>query len=221
MIKNIIFDLDNTIIEYKDEYALKYKQALKNCGYNEDEYLNIYDALYYYEHSLTDSNSFYSKETMINFLNQKLNTNYDIKLIDELNAVIGKYWIDSILLHEDTLKYLSSKYTIYIFTNWFESPQSERLKNIGYLKYFKKIFGADTIGAKPFKSSFNNLLNYINASSSECTMIGDNKKMDILGANNAGISAILFDYNGKRDRKDIFAPNYTVITDLKNLEKIL
>lgn len=221
MIKNIIFDLDNTIIKYKDEYALNYKQALKNCGYDEDDYLNIYDVLDYYEHSLTDSNSFYSRKTMINFLNQKLNTNYDIKLIDELNAVIGKYWTHSILLPEDTLKYLSSKYNIYVFTNWFESPQADRLKNIGYLKYFKKIFGADTIGAKPFKSSFNNLLNYIEASSSECIMIGDNKKMDILGANNAGIPAILFDFDGKRDKPDILAPNYKVITDLKALDKIL
>ena len=52
-------------------------------------------------------------------------------------------------------------------------------------------------------------------------MIGDNKKSDILGANNVGIPAILFDYNGKKDKKDIFAPNYEIITDLKELEKIL
>ncbi len=45
--------------------------------------------------------------------------------------------------------------------------------------------------------------------------------MMFFGPNNAGIRAILFDFDGKRDKKDIFASNYLVITDLKELEKIL
>lgn len=221
MIKNIIFDLDNTIIEDKDDYVLHYKEALRNCGYSEDNYLNIYNALDDYEQTLSEKNRFYSKDSAISFINSKLNTNYDIKLIDELNKVIGKYWTKSVFLPEYTLKYLASKYKLYVFTNWFEIAQTERLKNIGYLKYFTKVFGSDTVGSKPFTSSFNTVLSNISALPSECIMIGDTKRSDILGANNAGISAILFDYNGKRDKKDIFAPDYTVITDLKELEKIL
>lgn len=221
MIKNIIFDLDNTIIEDKDDYILYYKEALKNCGYSEDDYLNIYNAIEDYFYSFTDDNRFYSRENAIEFLNKKLNTNYDIKLIDEINKVIGKHWTKYILLSENTLKYLSSKYSLYVFSNWFEDCQTERLKSIGYLKYFSKVFGADNFGAKPFKASFNDILNFISASPSECIMIGDTKVDDILGANNAGIPAILFDYNSKRDKKDIFAPNYTVIKNLKELEKIL
>lgn len=220
MIKNIIFDLDNTIIEDKDDDVLHYKEALRNCGYSEDNYINVYNALDDYEQTLSEDNRFYSRETVIEFLNKKLNTNYDIKLVDELNKVIGKYWINP-FLSEDTLKYLASKYKLYVFTNWFEISQTERLKNIGYLKYFTKVFGSDTVGAKPFLSSFNSFLQNIGALPSECIMIGDNKKSDILGANNAGISAILFDYNGKRDKKDISAPNYKVITDLKELENLL
>lgn len=221
MIKNIIFDLDNTIIEDKDDYILYYKEALKNCGYREENYLNIYNALDDYEYTLSEANRFYSRETAIEFLNKQLNTNYDIKLIDEMNSVIAKYWTKYILLSEDTLKYLASKYNLYVFTNWFESAQTGRLDTIGYSKYFSKVFGPDNFGAKPFKASFDAVLNFIGASPDECIMVGDSKGNDILGANNAGISAILFDYNGKRDRKDIFAPDYKVITDLKDLEKIL
>ena len=221
MIKNIIFDLDNTIIEDKEDYILHYKEALKNCGYCENDYLNIYNALDDYDASLSDDNRFYTKETILNFFNSKLNANFDIKFIDELNKVIGKYWTKYVLLPEDTLRYLSSKYNLYVFTNWFEDCQTERLKNIGYLKYFSKIFGSDKVGAKPFTASFQEVLNSIESSPSECIMIGDSKKNDILGANNAGIAGILFDFDGKRDNSNIFAPNYTVITDLKNLEKIL
>ena len=220
MIKNIIFDLDNTIIEDKDDDVLHYKEALRNCGYSEDNYINVYNALDDYEQTLSEENRFYSRETVIEFLNKNLNTNYDIKLVDELNKVIGKYWINP-FLSEDTLKYLASKYKLYVFTNWFEVAQTERLQNIGYLKYFTNVFGSDTVGAKPFLSSFNSVLQNIGALPSECIMIGDNKKCDIQGANNAGISAILFDYNGKRDKKDIYAPDYKVVTDLKELENIL
>ena len=221
MIKNIIFDLDNTIIEDTDDYVLHYKEALRNCGYSEDNYLNVYNALDDYEQTLSEENIFYSRESVIEFLNKKLNENYDIKLVDELNKVIGKYWTKSLFLPEDTLKYLASKYKLYVFTNWFEVAQTERLKTVGYLKYFTKVFGSDTVGAKPFIPSFNNVLQNINALPSECIMIGDTKRCDILGANNSSISAILFDYNGKRDKKDIFAPDYKVITDLRELEKIL
>lgn len=220
MIKNIIFDLDNTIIEDKDVDVLHYKEALRNCGYSEDNYINVYNALDDYEQTLSEENRFYSRETAIEFLNKKLNTNYDIKLVDELNKVIGKYWINP-FLSEDTLKYLASKYKLYVFTNWFEVAQTERLQNIGYLKYFTKVFGSDTVGAKPYLSSYNTVLENIGALPSECIMIGDNKKCDIQGANNAGISAILFDYNGRRDKKDIYAPDYKVVTNLKELENIL
>lgn len=221
MIKNIIFDLDNTIIEDRDEYILYYKEALINCGYSEENYLNIYNAFEDYEHILDEKNRFYSRKTAIEFLNKKLGTNYDIKLIDEINEVIGKYWTKYVLLSEATLKYLSSKYNLYVFTNWFESCQAERLKNIGYYKYFARVFGADIVGAKPFAESFNTVFRFIDTLPSECIMVGDSKKNDILGANNVCMSAVLYNYNGKRDLEEIYAPNYISITDLKELEKIL
>lgn len=221
MIKHIIFDLDNTIIKYTNDYALYYKKALKNCGYNENDYLKIYNAIDDYNLLLSENDRFYSRETLLLFLNKKLNTNYNMQLIDELINVVGNYWINSLFLSEDTLKYLHSKYKLYVFTNFFENCQAQRLERIGYSKYFSKVFGSDTVGAKPFKSSYHTVLNSIGCKPDECIMVGDNKRDDVFGANNAGISAILFDFDGKRDKKDIFAPNYTIITDLKELEKIL
>ena len=209
MIKNIIFDLDNTIIKYSDDYALSYKEALTNCGFDD------------YNLLLNENDPFYSTETLLEFLNKKLNANYNMELINELISVVGKYWIGFVFLSEDTLKYLHSKYKLYVFTNYFESCQAQRLEKIGYSKYFSRVFGADTVGAKPFKLSYDTVLSSIGCKPDECIMIGDNKRDDILGANNAGIPAILFDFDGKRDKPDIFARNYKVITDLKDLEKIL
>lgn len=220
-IKNILFDLDNTLIKNEEDDMLYYKEALSNLGYDEKDYKTIYDLLDKYNPTFTENNNFYSKQDMLNFINQNLNKNYSIELIDEINKYISKYWIKHSFIQEDTLKYLSSKYNLYVFTNWFGDTQAKRLKNIGLLKYFKNVFGSDCYGSKPFKSAFKNVLNELNCSPEECVMIGDSKLNDIYGARNIGMNAILFDFNGSRDKSDIIVDNYCVITDLKQLENIL
>ena len=67
MIKNIIFDLDNTIIQNIDEDILHYKEALRNCNFSEDDALNIYNALDDYQNTLSECNRFYSEEDMLQF----------------------------------------------------------------------------------------------------------------------------------------------------------
>lgn len=220
-IKNILFDLDNTLIENREEDILYYKDVLANLGYDEKNYKNVYDAIDDYNCTLTEENNFCSKQAMLDFINTSLDKNYSIELIDELNKYIAKYWIKHPFITENTLQYLSSKYNLYVFTNWFKDAQSGRLENIGLLKYFKDIFSPEYYGSKPFKSAFKNVLNKLNCSPDECVMIGDSKYYDILGARNVGINAILFDYNGYRDKPDIIVDKYSVITDLKQLEYML
>lgn len=52
-------------------------------------------------------------------------------------------------------------------------------------------------------------------------MIGDSKNKEILAASNVGMKAVLFDYDGKRDKKDIELDNYIRVKDLKELMEIL
>ena len=78
--------------------------------------------------------------------------------------------------------------------------------------------GADIYGSKPFKSSFEKVLKKINATPDECIMIGDTKNRDILAANKIGMRSILYDYDGKRDKKDIELENYIII---KNMDELL
>ncbi len=220
-IKNILFDLDNTLIENQEEDILWYKKALSNLGYDENDYMNIYNAIDEYAFTLSEENNFYSKQSMLDFINISLDRNYSIELIDEFNKYIAKYWIKHPFIDEKTLQCLSSKYNLYIFTNWFKDAQAGRLENIGLLKYFKNIFSPEYYGTKPFKSAFENVLNTLRCKADECVMIGDSKYCDIFGARNIGMNAILFDYNGSRDKSDIIVDNYSVINDLKQLEFLL
>lgn len=220
MIKNLIFDLDDTIIRDEKSDALVYKEALRKLGYDEEDYWNVYSAIDKYEDIFTEEKNLYDKKELIDFINKVLNKNYAYELMDELLRV-AEYWTKNIILSEDTVKRLSEKYDLYVYTNYFEKSQENRIEKIGYSKYFKGVFGADIYGSKPFKSSFEKVLKKINATPDECIMIGDTKSKDILAANKIGMKSILYDYDGKRDKKDIELENYIVIKDMDELLDII
>lgn len=221
MVKYLIFDLDNTIILDGEEDICTYKIALKELNYNPEDYRIIYDAVDEYENSVTEEELFFTKNGLLEFLNKNLNKNYTIELIDKLCDMVGKYWVSKILLDEETVKYLSSKYKLYIYTNFFGEAQYERIKNIGYDKYFEKVFGPEIYGLKPYEASIKKVLGEINAKPEECIMIGDSKNKEILSASKVGMKAILFDYDGKRDKKNLELNNYSVVRDLSELKNIL
>lgn len=198
MIKNLIFDLDDTIIKDEKSDALVYKEALKKLGYDEEDYWQVYCAIDRYEEIFTEEKNLYDKKELIDFINKVLDRNYSYELMDELLRV-AEYWTENLVLSEETVKKLSEKYNLYIYTNYFQSSQKKRIEKIGYDKYFKEIFTADIYGSKPFKSSFRKVLNKIDTLPDECIMIGDSKTKDVLAANNIGMKSILYDYNGKRD----------------------
>ena len=220
-IKNIIFDLDYTLFNDIDDDILYYKNALSNLGYNENDYQDLFEALDEYENTRTEQNNFYSKEEMINFVNKKLNRNYSVALIDELNKYIAKYWAHTPFIKESTLHYLYSRYNLYVYTNWLIEGQLGRLKTAGFDKYFKNVFTSEYYGAKPFKNSYLNVLKYLDCNPEECVMIGDSKKKEVVGTINVGMNAILFDYDKKRDDPKISVNGkYIVIHNMEELEKI-
>ena len=70
MIKNLIFDLDDTIIKDEEEDSIFYKDALKKCGYSEENYYNIYVAIDEYDSKITEKNIYYNKQDMLNTINE-------------------------------------------------------------------------------------------------------------------------------------------------------
>ncbi len=218
MVKNILFDVDNTLIDSSSSNAIFYKNALEKIGKDTDKYLDVYNAIDFYEDTLDEKNNLYVKEDMLKLINQKLNENYPVQLIDEINDAIAKYWISKVLVDRETIEYLHSKYNLYIFSNWFYDAVYNRLKNIDYLKYFKDIFTSDKFGSKPYKNAFENVLKAMNALPDECVMIGDTIITDIVGARNIGMNAIWVNLNNK---PTINMDGVKMITDFSKLNKIL
>lgn len=213
MIKKIIFDLDNTLLMFDDKQIDDYKNVLKNAGFSceNDEAAKIYKAIGNYELQRIK----YDKESLINFINNELGTNYPVSLIDSIIKIIGKNWTNNIAPNLiETLDYLSSKYELYVLTNWFTESQVMRLKGAKIDHYFKEIVGSDMCDIKPNPESYEYFLK--DTEPSECLMIGDRPDIDLDGALKIGMNGLLYDYKLKyKDTK------YDKFNDWKQIKDIL
>ena len=196
MIKRVIFDIDNTLIPWRDEYFNEIFEVAKELKIecSNDDFNKIKKAMGEYE------NVYYSfnKQDMINYINEYTGINYPNEFV---NKVINK-WANCVPenLPEETiktLKYLSNKYEMVCLTDWYKEPQIQRLEKTNILKYFKKIYAAENTKRKPFKEAFMQAMG--ESSPEECIMVGDNFTRDIEGALKAGLQAIY--YNPKETEK--------------------
>lgn len=212
MIKRLIFDLDNTLIMWKDEYWDTIKDTLNefNIDYNDILYNNIIKAMDTYGNEY----EYFSRQNMLEHINKLTNYSFDINF---LNAVLKKF--ENCISQPDmnvtsTLEYLNKKYELVILTNWFLDVQEHRLENFGIKHFFSKIFACETFKIKPNKESFITAME--NRSPDECVMIGDNFKIDIQGALDVGIKAIYINPNIAKDKKE----NYIIINKLNELTEL-
>ena len=207
MIKKLIFDLDNTLIMWKDEYLEALKKTIKKYNINEDaDYMNSLIDSYenYYDK--------YDKEKMLEHINKNIKEKINIDFMNDFLNEIG-FMSEPNEEVINTLEYLSKKYELVVLTNWFKEPQTNRLKNAKIDKYFKKVFGGEEY-IKPDKQAFINTIE--NTPLDECIMIGDNYTIDIMGAYNAGIKPIFMNPKNKENKN-----NFTEIKTISELKNIL
>ena len=207
MIRKLIFDLDNTLIIWKDEYVNALKETLNKYGNNADpNYVN----------DLVDSYEDYYDRYDINDMLNHINKNIDDKInMDFMNDFLDRIGYMS-EPDEDvisTLEYLSKNYELVVLTNWFTIPQTNRLKNAHIDKYFNKIYGGEDF-IKPNKQAFIKAAG--DTKLSECIMIGDNYNIDVMGAYNAGIKPIFMNPKHKENLN-----NFEEIEKLSDLKNIL
>lgn len=122
MIKKLIFDLDNTLIIWKDEYSLELKYLLEEYKVDTDykKVDKIIDDLEYKHDTI-------SKEILLNDINNNLNLNLDISFIKKLEKRQSKLsFVNNDLI--DVLDYLSKKYELVILSNYFTNIQKIDLK---------------------------------------------------------------------------------------------
>ena len=206
--KRIIFDVDNTLIPWKDEYRNAIKKTIEKYKLNVD-YLKVDAVIETYE----EYYDYYSKENMLELINNHFKLNLNIDFVEYWLKQLGKMAEKDHKVIE-TIEYLSKKYELVILTNWFKENQIERLKEAGIYKYFKEIYAGEEV-LKPNKQSYLNAIE--NYKPEECFMIGDSYEMDIKEANKLGLKTILIDSKNKYPE----SAEYTKITKIIDLKEIL
>jgi putative hydrolase of the HAD superfamily len=95
----------------------------------------------------------------------------------------------------ETLEHLKKEdFQLHIITNGFKEVQAIKLDKSGLLPYFDVILCSEEVGAnKPSRIVFDTALSMANATVPTSIMIGDSYEADVVGAENAGLRAILFD----------------------------
>lgn len=216
MIKRLIFDVDNTLIDWEEEYWDALELVFSELGIKSNEQLRnaIITSIDNYE----KNNVYYDKQKMLEEINNKLEN----KLPDNFVELCLKCFEGCIPKNIDkeiinTLEYLSNKYEIVVLTNWFKEEQVERLKNAGMLKYIKEVYAPETFKVKPYTESYITAIDEHNPD--ECVMIGDSITNDINGALNAGLKAIYYDKTAKEEKKD--NGKYITINKISKLMDIL
>lgn len=185
--KRIIFDVDNTLIPWKDEYKYSINEGMNRSGknYTVEEIDIIYDKLSYIADHINDFNY----DTIINYMKNECNITLDYDFLDKVLEEQSKCYEKAPSYLIDTLEYLYKKYDLVILSNWFRSCQEERLAGSGILKYFKEIYCCDEYPSKPTKEAFITALN--GEKPNDCVMVGDNIEIDLNPASELGIKTIL------------------------------
>ncbi len=201
--KKLLLDVDGTLLDF-DASAAKSLEILfeeRNYPFNADVfplYTEINNGLWErYERGEMPRDLVLTERFTILFEKLGLNesgSSFENDFREQLEQ--NPVWVEKA---EDLLQYLRPKYGMYIVTNGVASTQRKRLGLTGLDKYVDDVFISELIGAqKPQKAFFDYCFEHIGpCEKSEILLIGDSLSADILGANQAGISACWFNPKGK------------------------
>ena len=217
MYNNILFDLDDTILDFSKAEEDAISSTLKHIFIEpKPEILKRYSQLNLQQWKLLEKEMTTRAELRINrFQNlfDELKVNYpakDAAAFYENKLSSGHYFIEGA---ESVLRTLSQHKSLYLVTNGTASVQRGRLASADIIKYFKNIFISEDIGFnKPAQEFFDYCFSMMNNTDKEKTIIiGDSLSSDIQGGINAGIKTVWFNPERERNNSGI-TPDYEVHT---------
>lgn len=214
MVQNILFDLDETLLDFKRSESRALSNMLRHIGVEPTEQVIS-------RYSEINKSRWKLLEQGLLTRQQVKESRYEILFaelgVDCSAAEATAYYEDQLsqkgFLFPDTIKLLETlhgKYRMYIVSNGGSKVQSGRLADCGIGKYFEDIFiSEDAKAEKPTVEFFDYCFGRRSEiEKSESVIIGDSLTSDIQGGINAGIRTIWFNPDGQQET-DIH-PDYEV-----------
>lgn len=222
MIKSIIFDLDNTLIDFRTMKTMAISGAIRAM---QDAGLDITkkkaEKIMY---DLYETHGMEYQKVFQDFLKQVIGK-VDYKIL--AHAIVGYRKVERSFMQpypkvKDTLRQLEKKgIRLAILTDAPRMRAWLRLAEMDLSDYFEIILTYDdTKVHKPHKKAFEKILKKLNLDASEVMMVGDSLDKDIKGAKNMGMMTCFAKYgdNGKSS-KNIKAD--CTLTSIDELLKII
>ena len=222
MFKAILFDLDNTLInflEFKIETAKAAAKAMVANGLPATEVeaygkiFTVYDEKgIEYQKTFSDVVKQYGLE--IN-LAERVQQAAILAYLQKKFEVLRTYPIV-----KPTLATLREDYKLGVVTDAPRNKAWQRLIITGLCDYFEVVITLDdTLAFKPSPGGFNLALKKLNLAAPECLFVGDNPERDIKGAQELGMKTVLAKYGWNKRKTDIKA-DYE-ISRFEDLFKVL
>ncbi len=197
MIKAILIDIDNTLLDFDKAAYMAVKNGFEDRGLDFDEnvmtvFHSVNDLLWSKIESggMTKEELFDVRWSMIF---ERLAMDADGH---EFETYFRSYIFDSAFEMNgatELLEYLYPRYDIYAASNGADSQQVNRLTKGKMISYMKGVFTSQKLGVqKPERAFFEKCLELMSRNSDEVMMIGDSLTADICGAKNVGIKTCLY-----------------------------
>lgn len=209
MIKTVLIDLDDTILDFHKAEAEALKETLIQLDIEpKPEAIATYSMVNEGMWKLFEEGKVTRPQVLlwrfdIFFAELEVErSGIQAKEIYEEKLGEGHYFMPGA---EELLKELSTGYDLYLASNGTAIVQAGRIKSAGIAPFFQDIFISELIDFhKPQKEFFDYCFSKIPDFSKEHTIIiGDSLTSDIKGGNNAGIHTCWFNPKGEPAREDI------------------
>lgn len=209
MIRYVLFDVDDTLLDFGKAEAAAIRKTFERIGIPvTDELIRRYSEINAQQWSrfekgeitrerlLTERFDILFSELGINVPSEMAQASYEYLL------GIGHYFVDGA---GELLEALKDKYELYIVSNGNASVQDRRLKSAGIIPYFKDIFISERVGfnkpsAEFFEACFERIPGF---EKDKAVIVGDRLSSDILGGINAGVRTCWFNPRGDAPDPDI------------------
>ena len=211
MYKYLLWDMDNTLLDFNAAESLAIKALFRKYGFREctDEMISRYSKINHgYWEALERGEVEKSKMLVDRFADFFDLIGEDTSKAFDFNAdyqvELGEYVV--FMPHaSEVLQELRGKYKQIMVTNGTKVAQTKKLITSGLGEVFDSVYISEDIGyEKPSKEFFDYLFDKEGITDkSEVLIIGDSLTSDILGGNNAGIDTCWFNPKEKVNDKGV------------------
>jgi len=218
-VQAIFFDLDDTLVDDVASYPLSIERLCRDFAFDPDRLRAAYDIL---------SPDFWAAGDL-NAIREELwrraleRCGYDTSLAAAVRDSYLSHRVEStqaLPAVEEVLGALAGRYRLAVITNGGGDIQPKRLQHLGLDRYFELILASTDVNAgKPDPAIFAHALDRLDLDAASTWHVGDSLASDVLGALNAGLTAVWFNRHARPRGAAHPAPHHeiTLLMDLPAL----